>query len=93
MSETNINFDQKQINKSVFYKNKKVFQLVDIDVNKIVVSKEEPCSTKNALKQFIAYNGNDVVRPLCLRIPQMTGYVNKFNNKFDNKKSNNVFQS
>ena len=63
----------------IFYKNKKVFQIDDIDVNKILVSKKEPYDTKNALKYFIGYNDNDVIRPLCLRLPEMTGYAKKFN--------------
>ena len=50
----------------------------DIDVNKILVSKKEPYATKNTLKYFIGYNDNDVIRPLCVRLPQMTGYVKKF---------------
>ena len=42
MSGTNINFDDKKIIKSNFYKNKKFFKVDDIDVNKILVSKKEP---------------------------------------------------
>ena len=61
------------------YKNKKAFQLVDFDINKILVSKKEPYGTKNALKYFIGYNDSDVIRPLCLRLPQMAGYAKKFN--------------
>ena len=53
MSRKNINFDDKKINKIDFYKNKKAFQLVNIDVNKIVVSKEERYGTKNALKYLL----------------------------------------
>ena len=34
---------------------------------------------KNSLKYFIGYNDNDVIRPLCVRLPQMTGYAKKFN--------------
>ena len=38
----NINFHNKNINKSDFYnKNKKIFDIDDIDVNKILVSKKE----------------------------------------------------
>ena len=59
-------------------KNKKVFQIDDINVDKILVSKKEPYGTKKALKYFIGYNDNDVIRPLCLRLPQMTGYARKF---------------
>ena len=80
MSGNSINFDDKKIKKSDFYnKNKKIFNIDDIDVNKILVSKKEPYGTKNALKYFIGYNDNDAIRPLCLRLPQMTGYAKKFN--------------
>ena len=36
----------------------------DIDVNKILVSKEEPYATKNSFKYFIGCNDNDITRPL-----------------------------
>ena len=39
----------KKIKKSDFYKNKKAFQIDNIDVNKILVSEKEPYDTKNAL--------------------------------------------
>ena len=70
-----INFDDKKINKSNFYKNKKLFNIHDLDVNKILVSKKEPYVTKNSLKYFIGYNDDDVIRPLCIKLPQMIGYV------------------
>ena len=78
MSGKNINFDDKKIKKSDFYKNKKVTKVNDIDVNKILVSKKEPYGTKNSFKYFIGCNDNDVIRPLCVRLPQMTGYARKF---------------
>ena len=78
MSGKSINFDDKKIKTSDFYKNKKVFQIDNIDVNKILVSKKEPYGTKNSFKYFIGYNDNDVIRPLCIRLPQMTGYARKF---------------
>ena len=34
MSGKSINFDDKKKNKSNFYKNKKIFNIYDIDVNK-----------------------------------------------------------
>ena len=39
---------------------------------------KKPYGTKKAFKYFIGYNDNDVVRPLCVRLPQMTGYASKF---------------
>ena len=53
MSTKNINFDDKKILKSELYKNKKVFEIDNIDVNKILVFKKESYGTKNALKYFI----------------------------------------
>ena len=78
MSGKNVNFGDKKIRKSDFYKNRKVVKIGDIDVNKILVSKEEPPGTKNSFKYFIGYNGNDVIRPLCIKLPQMNGCVRKF---------------
>ena len=40
MRGKNINFDDKKINKSNFYKNKKPFILDDNDVNEILISKK-----------------------------------------------------
>ena len=47
MSGNSINFDDEKVNKSDFYinKNKKIFSVDDIDVNKILVSKK---GTKNS---------------------------------------------
>ena len=79
MSGKNINFDDKKIKKGDIYKSQKAFRIDEVDTNKILVSKKEPYNTKNALKYFIGYNDNDAIRPLCLKVPQMTGYAKKFN--------------
>ena len=41
MSKNIIKFDDKKIKKSDFYKNKKIFNLNDIDANNILVSEKE----------------------------------------------------
>ena len=78
MGGKNINFDDKKFRKSTFYKNKAINNIEDINVNNILVSKKESYGTKNSLKYFIGYNDNDNIRPLCIRLPQMTGYARKF---------------
>ena len=45
---------------------------------KIRKSAKESYGNKNSLKYFIRYNDNDIVRPLCIRLPPMTGYARKF---------------
>ena len=74
-----INFNDKKIKKSDFYENKKVFQIDNIDVKNILVSKKEAYGTKNSFKYFIGYNDNDVIRPLLVKLSQMIGYARKFN--------------
>ena len=81
MNGKNINFDNKNIKKSDFYKNKKIFNMDDIDVNKILVSKKEQYGKYNSFKYFIGYNDNDVIRPLHLELSQMTGHIIKFEKK------------
>ena len=77
MSGENISFDDKKIRKSDFYKNKKINKTDFINVNNILVSKKEPCGTKNSFKYFIGYNHNDIIRPRCIRLLQMTRYIKK----------------
>ena len=71
-------FGDKKINKSNFYKNKRLFKTDDIDVNKMLVSKKEPYDKKSSFKYFIGYDDNDVIRPLCIKLPQMIGYAKYF---------------
>ena len=79
MNRKNINFNNKKIKKTELYKNKKIFNIDDIDANKILVSKKEPYSKNNLLIYFIGYNDNDVTRPLRLKLSKLTGYINEFN--------------
>ena len=95
MSGKKINFDDKKIEKSDFYKkNKNIFNIDDIDDNKILVSKTEPYGKYHSLKHFTGNNDNDVVRPLCLKLSKMTGYINKFkeNKSKKNKSKKNKFK-
>ena len=88
MNGKNINFDNKKIKKGDFYnKTKKIFNIDDIDVNKILVSKKEQYGKHNSFKYFTGYNDNDVIRPLYLGLSQMTGYINEIDE--DKKKMKN----
>ena len=78
MSGNSINFNNTKIKKSDFYKNKNIFNIDNIDFNKILVPKKETYGKYNSSQYFIGYNDNDVIRPLYLFLSQMTGYINKF---------------
>ena len=80
MSGLSIIFDDKKIKKNIFYRSRKPFNLNDIDVNRIIISKEFVYGTKISLKYFIGYfDEDDVIRPLLLKLPQMIGYLKEFN--------------
>ena len=51
-----------KIEKSDFYKNKKVFKIDEIIVDKILVSKKEPYGTNKSVKYFNGYNDDDVIK-------------------------------
>ena len=53
MNGKNINFNDKKIKKSEFYKNEKITKIDDTDVNKILVSKKEPYVTKIHLNTLL----------------------------------------
>ena len=78
MNGKSINIEDKKINKSTFYKNKKLFNIYDLDVNKTLVSKKESYDTKNSLKYFIGYKNDDVIRPICIKLNQLIGYAKYF---------------
>ena len=79
MSGLSIIFDDKKIKENIFYRSRKQFNLNDIDVYRIVISKEVVYATKNSLQYFIGYfYKDDVIRPLLLKLPQMIGYLKKF---------------
>ena len=70
------NFGDKKINKKIFYNNKKQFNIEDIDLNKIFISKPETYEN-NMRKYIIEYNDN-AISPLQLFLPKMTDYLNIF---------------
>ena len=81
MSGNSRSFDDEKINISDYYKNKKIFNKNDIDVNKILVSKKVSYDKSSSFKYFIGYNDNDIIRPLFVKVTQTTSYINKFKDK------------
>ena len=53
MKGKNINFEDKKIKKSEFYKNKKVFQIDNSDVNEILDSKKEHMAQRMRLNTLL----------------------------------------
>ena len=76
MSEKTINFGDKKINKKDFYNNKRQFNIEDIGINKMLISRPETYEN-NMRKYIIGYN-DATISLLQLFLPKMTGYLNIF---------------
>ena len=66
------------LNKKELYSSKQAISLDSVDLNKIVVSKKWKIDDIT-YKYFCGYLNNDVIKPLCVILPQMNGYIKYFN--------------
>ena len=73
MSWKNKIFNDKNINKSNFYADRKLFMIDDIDIYKVLILKKAPYGKKYSFKYLIAYNNDYVNRPLCIKLLQVIG--------------------
>ena len=81
MSGKNIIFSDKKISKINIQKNKKLFKIDEIDFDKILISKKESYGTQNSLKYFTGYDDDSAIRQLCIKLPQIIGFVKCFDSK------------
>ena len=56
---------------------KKAIDLMTVNLNKIVVSDKFKLN-EDCFKYFIGYQKGEIVRPLCIILPQMSGYIKYF---------------
>ena len=56
---------------------KKAIDLMSVNLNKIVVS-DKFNYNEDCFKYFIGYQKGEIVRPLCIILPQMNGYIKYF---------------
>ena len=75
MREKALNFDGVEINKQKFYASKQPKDLNLADVHKIVKASRIEYAYKN-FKYFIGYADGGSIRPLCIKLPQMSGSKN-----------------
>ena len=79
VSEKTLKFDIIKVNKKEFHKSKQPINLDLINVDQIVVSDKFKHSD-DGFKYFIGYKEGEIVKPLCIILPQMTGYIKYFEN-------------
>ena len=71
MSEKTSKFDDVKINKKEFHASKKPTGMHPVDINRLVISDKFKHSDKG-VKYFTGYAEDDVIRPLCIVLPQMS---------------------
>ena len=79
MSSQKIKFGDKEVDKKKFYSSKEAIFLDSVDFSKIVVSSRWKLND-TTYKYFCGYLNNDVIKPLFVILPQMSGYIKYFDN-------------
>ena len=79
MSSQKIKFGDNEVDKKKFYSPKEAILLDSVDLSKIVVSSRWKLND-TTYKYFCRYLNNDVIKPLCVILPQMNGYIKYFDN-------------
>ena len=79
MSEKTLKFDNIRLNKKEFHKSKPPIDLMPVNVDQIVISDKFKHSDK-CFKYLIGFQDNEIVKPLCIILSQMSGYIKYFEN-------------
>ena len=77
MKEKTLKFDSIRVNKKEFHKSKQPIILDLINVDQIVVSDKFKDSDDDFM-YFIGYKEGEILKLLCIILPQMTGYIKYF---------------
>ena len=91
MSSQKIKFVDKEIDKKEFYLSKQAILLNSVDLNEIVVSSKCKISDTK-YKYFCRYLNNDIIQPLCVILPQMSGYIKYFDDGGKNMPFKDVYK-
>ena len=77
MSEKTLKFNNIRLNKKEFHKSKEPIDLMSVNVDQIVVS-DKFKHNNEGFKYFIGYQEGEIVKPLCIILPQMSGHIKYF---------------
>ena len=79
MSEKTLKFNNIRLNKKEFHKSKEPIELLSVNVDQIVIS-DKFKHNNEGFKYFTGYLEGGIVKPLCIILPQMCGYIESFEN-------------
>ena len=79
MNEKTLKFNDIILNKKEFHRSKEPIDLFSVNVDQIVVS-DKFKHNNEGFKHFIGYLEGEIIKPLCIILPQMSGYIKYFEN-------------
>ena len=79
MGEKTLKFNNIILNEKNFHRSKEPTDLLSVDLDQIVVSYKFKHNDEG-FKYFIGYLKGEIVKPLCIILPQMSGYIKYFEN-------------
>ena len=77
MTKKTLKFNNIRVNKKKFHMSKEPIDLMSVNVDQIVVS-DKFKHNNEGFKYFIGYQEGGIVKPLCIILPQMSGYIKYF---------------
>ena len=80
MSEKTLKSNNISLNKKELYKSKERIDLMSVNVDQIVVS-EIFNHNNEGFKYFIGYQEGEIVKLLCIILPQMSRYIKHFESR------------
>ena len=83
MSERTLKSGNIRVNKKEFHKSKQPINLDLVNVDQIVTSGKSKHSD-DGFKYFIGYKEGEIIKTLCIILPQMSGYIKYFENRGKN---------
>ena len=90
MAEQALTFSNIRVNKKEFLKSKEPIDLMSVNTDQIIISNKFKHSEEGD-KYYIGYQENEIVKPLCIILPQMSGYIKYFKNNGKNSGKNTSF--
>ena len=86
MSKKALKFVNVEVTKENIHASKHPVALNLVNVNQMLISDKFEHSDKG-FKYFIGYKDDNIIRPLCIILPKMSGYIKYFNNGGKNMSS------
>ena len=77
MSKKTLKLDSVEVNKKESHSSKQLIALNLVNVNQTLISDKLEHSDKD-FKYFIGYKDDNIIRLLCIMLPQMSGYIKCF---------------